>query len=235
MDKNDIVKLFLEIWELYGNSIEPYNTNKIIDNDLLIEEFFFVVLGGFGISYELNKSGLEVIKNKGFTERKFYYNNMENETTCLLKNEFFKKQFEPKTNKKEYRKYRFTNSKPSIIYSAGKWLLNEYNWNLVELLNEEVNIRSILCSCPGFGMKSASWLLRNTGYNVNYAVLDVHILRFVSKIGIEVPKILTEKAYIHIEEILRDICAKIDVSLGKMDYLLWLLGRTGFLDYVEVK
>lgn len=235
MNKNDIIELFIEILELYGSSIEPYNTIKIIDNDLLIDEFFFVVLGGFGISYELNKSGLEVIKNKGFIERKFYYNNKESETTCLLKNEFCKKQFKPKTSKNEYRKYRFINSKPSIIYSAGNWLLNEYNWDLIKLLNDEVNIRNILCSCPGFGMKSASWFLRNTGYNVDYAVLDIHILRFISKIGIEVPKVLTEKAYIQIEEILREICNKIDVSLGKMDYLLWVLGRTGFLDYVEVK
>ncbi len=235
MNKNAIVELFIEMWELYGNSIEPYNTNKITDNDLLIDEFFFIVLGGFGISYELNKSGLEVIKNKGLIEQKFYYNNMESKTTCLLKKEFCEKQFEPITNKKEYRKYRFTNSKPSIIYSAGNWLLSEYNWNLVKLLNDEVNIRNILCSCPGVGMKSASWFLRNSGYNVDYAVLDVHILRFVSKIGIEVPKVLTEKAYIQIEEKLREICDKIDVSLGKMDYLLWILGRTGFLDYVEVK
>ena len=235
MNKNDIVELFIEIWELYGSSIEPYNVRKIRDNDLLIDEFFFVILGGFGINYELNKSGLEIIKNKGLIEQNFYCNKMESETSCLLKNEFIKKQFEPKTNKKEYRKYRFINSKPSIVYSAGNWLLNEYNWNLVKLLNEEVNIRNILCSCPGFGMKSASWFLRNTGYNVNYAVLDVHILRFISKIGIEVPKVLTEKAYIEIEEILREICDKIDVSLGKMDYLLWILGRTGFLNYVEVK
>ncbi|MPN54405.1 putative N-glycosylase/DNA lyase [bioreactor metagenome] len=82
-------------------------------------------------------------------------------------------------------------------------------------------------------MKSASWFLRNIGYSYDYAVFDVHILRFISRIGIDVPNVISDKVYIYLEDILREICNKIGVTLGSMDYLLWILGRNGYLEYVR--
>ncbi len=235
MYKGDIVEIFRGLWNLYGTSKEVNEYVKITDNEALIDEFFFVILGGFGISYELNKSGLKVMKNQGYINRALYTENMFKETVYFIQKEFSKKQFEPKTNNNEFRKYRFIESKPALIASAGNWLLKECRWDLNMLLNDnEINVRKVLCSCPGIGMKSASWFLRNTGYNYNYAVLDIHILRFISRIGIDVPEVITEKGYIHLEEKLRDICDAINVPLGEMDYLLWILGRSGYLDYVGV-
>jgi len=82
-------------------------------------------------------------------------------------------------------------------------------------------------------MKSASWLLRNTGFNDDCAVFDVHILRFLSYLGFNVPKQLTAKVYLNLEEALRKVCNNIGVTLGKMDYLLWLLSRNGFINYAD--
>lgn len=229
-----IVKLFQELWDLYGESIENDKNIRINDNDILLDEFFFVILGGYGISYELNRSGLEVIKSKGLINKFLYSDDMVKETERKIHKEFSIKQFKPMTKNDELRKYRFIDSKPTVLANAGNWLLNKCEWDLYTWLHEsEYNLRNKICDCPGIGMKSASWFLRNTGYNFDYAVLDKHILRFIYRIGIEVPDILTEKGYIYIEETLRQICNEINVSLGKMDYLLWILSRNGYLDYVR--
>ncbi|TAH60805.1 MAG: hypothetical protein EWM50_06375 [Gottschalkiaceae bacterium] len=234
MNINKVEELFRDLWELYGKSIEIDRNAKLTDNDLLIDEFFFVVLGGYGISYELNRSGLNILKSKGLISSHLYTDDKVKEVEVFIREEFSLKQFEPKTKSNELRKYRFIESKPAIVASAGNWIFNECNWNLNEWLDiNDQDSRSKLCKCPGIGMKSASWFLRNIGYNEDYAVFDVHILRFISKIGIDVPNVITEKVYINLENILRAICSRIDVTLGKMDYLLWVLGRSGYLDYVR--
>lgn len=226
--------LFRELWDLFGESIKDNKNAKIMDNEVLIDEFFFVVLGGYGISYELNKSGFNVIKNKGLLNSQFYIDDKVNLVEDLIRKEFSLKQFEPRTKSNELRKYRYIYSKPITIAYAGNWILNECNWNLCDWLNgNEENLREELCNCPGIGMKSASWFLRNVGYNDNYAVFDIHILRFLSKIGFDVPETMTKKSYIYLEDDLRSICNEIDVTLGDMDYLLWVLGRSGYLDYVR--
>lgn len=236
MVSSNAEKILDTLWQMYGSSLEGTSKFRLQDsNQKLIDEFFFIVLGGFGISYELNLSALKILKEKRmlnidlFKEKEALTDTIE-----LLKSEFCKKQFEPRTKSNELRRYRFIDTKPITVTEAGYWLWNECGWNLNEKLHSiGNNSREWLCSCPGIGLKSASWFLRNIGYSDNYAVLDVHILRFVSKIGIEVPKTLSEKAYLHIESVLRELCDKIGVTLGKMDLLLWTLGRYGYLEYVR--
>lgn len=233
MKTNNIVKLFKEIWDLYNKLIDIDKYDKVNDNSLLLEEFFFVILGGFGINYELNKSGLNVIKRKGLIESHFYRDDTFKKTMNLLRKEFSTNQFEPMTKNKELRKYRFIERKSILVASAGNWLLKECEWELSKWLSVNgKSSRDKLCECPGIGMKSASWFLRNIGYNYGYAVLDIHILRFMSRIGLDIPSKITKEVYIDLEETLRDICRQIDVKLGEMDYLLWMLGRNGYLDYV---
>lgn len=146
-------------------------------------------MGGYGISYELNISGLSVLKYKGLLDSYFYEDNEIIRTEKLIRKEFSLRQFEPRTKSSELRKYRYIQSKPRTVAYAGNWMLNECGWNLYDWLNgNEHNLREKLCDCPGIGMKSASWFLRNTGYNDDYAVFDIHVLRFLSKIGFDVPE-----------------------------------------------
>lgn len=236
METNRIEIILKRLWDMYGSSIEGkfYQDNNLC-NEIMLEEFFFILLGGYGISYELNKSALTLLKQKGYLDSSLY-NNQEkiNITASNLKDEFNTKQFEPKSINGEFRKYRFIETKPISIVKAGYWLWQECTWDLESYfsIHKDRFTREWLCSCPGIGMKSASWFLRNIGVNDDYAVFDVHVLRFLGKLGVEVPQFITEKAYIQLEMILRDICNKIGVSLGKMDYLLWILGRNGYLAYV---
>lgn len=226
----------LSLWDMYGTWAQENIKCVRSSNEQLLEEFFFIILGGYGISYEQNISALMVIKNKGIINKKLYINDQVIQSTVMLiRSEFNTRQFEPKTKTGEFRKYRFIQSKPIVITQAGHWLWRECDWDLYKALNEReaLEARNWLCGCPGFGMKSASWFLRNTGFCNDFAVFDVHVLKFLDRIGILVPNNLNEKAYLHLEEILRGICNKIGATLGAMDYLLWCLGRNGFLSYVR--
>lgn len=223
------------LWCMYGSSLNMDETIVQVSNDNVLKEFFFVVLGGFGISYELNISALEVLRNKKYIiSEKYMTREIAAITANQLRYELSLPQFEPATRQGNLRKYRFIETKPITISNAGLWLWNECEWDILGKIENlgSINARYWLCECPGLGMKSASWLLRNTGINDDCAVFDVHILRFLNKLGLEIPENLTQKSYLKLEEALRVICNKIGVSLGSMDYLLWILGRNGFLSYI---
>lgn len=75
----------------------------------------------------------------------------------------------------------------------------------------------------GFGYKEASHVLRNLGFGENIAILDRHILRNLLKLDVidEIPKTLTPKKYMDIEEKMRKYSSKIDISMDRLDLLFW--------------
>ena len=79
----------------------------------------------------------------------------------------------------------------------------------------------------GFGYKEASHFLRNTGH-YGVAILDRHILRIMADFGLisKVPKTITPKRYLEMEEILDRLSEKLDVLPGVLDFYLWYM-RTG--------
>lgn len=82
----------------------------------------------------------------------------------------------------------------------------------------------IVENIKGIGMKEASHFLRNIGYK-NLAIIDFHIVDLLAKHGlIEKPKnrgSLTIKKYIEIENVLKEIAQKTNLSLGELDLYLW--------------
>lgn len=75
----------------------------------------------------------------------------------------------------------------------------------------------------GFGYKEASHVLRNLGFGEDIAILDRHILRNLLKLEVidEIPKTLTQKKYMDIEEKMRKYSNKIDISMDRLDLLFW--------------
>lgn len=75
----------------------------------------------------------------------------------------------------------------------------------------------------GFGYKEASHVLRNLGFGEDIAILDRHILRNLLKLEVidEIPKTLTQKKYMDIEERMRKYSSKIDISMDRLDLLFW--------------
>ncbi len=74
----------------------------------------------------------------------------------------------------------------------------------------------------GFGYKEASHFLRNIGKGGGLAILDRHILKNLREMGvIELPKMLSRKRYIEIEEEMKRFSEKTGIPLSHLDLLFW--------------
>ena len=75
----------------------------------------------------------------------------------------------------------------------------------------------------GLGYKEAGHFLRNIGMGDNIAILDRHILRNMVRYGVirDVPKSLTRKRYLELEEELRKFSRRIGIPMAELDLLFW--------------
>jgi N-glycosylase/DNA lyase len=75
----------------------------------------------------------------------------------------------------------------------------------------------------GLGYKEAGHFLRNIGMGDNLAILDRHILRNMARYGIikEIPRSLTRKRYLELEEALRQFSRRSGIPMAELDLLFW--------------
>ena len=81
----------------------------------------------------------------------------------------------------------------------------------------------IVKNVKGMGWKEASHFLRNVGFGDDLAILDRHILRNMQRLNVieEIPKTITPKAYLDMENRLRNYVKTIDIPMDETDLLLW--------------
>lgn len=77
----------------------------------------------------------------------------------------------------------------------------------------------------GFGYKEASHFLRNVGFGESMAILDRHILKNLARFSVieKIPKSLTRKKYLEIEDEMKKFSEKLGVPMAHLDLLLWSL------------
>jgi N-glycosylase/DNA lyase len=80
----------------------------------------------------------------------------------------------------------------------------------------------LVTNVKGLGWKEASHFLRNIGHR-NLAILDRHILRNLEKYSVirSLPKRLTKKEYLRIEEKFRRFAIAVGLSMDELDLLFW--------------
>ena len=107
-------------------------------------------------------------------------------------------------SKEEYKKFKDTLEKEGAL-AARQWLID--------------NIK-------GLGYKEASHFLRNVGYGEDLAILDVHVLRSLERLGVidEFPKSLSPNKYLQIEEKVRQFSSKLGIPASHLDLLFWSIG-----------
>lgn len=83
----------------------------------------------------------------------------------------------------------------------------------------------IVKNIKGMAFKEASHFLRNVGFGADIAILDRHILKNLVRLEVidEIPKTLTPKIYLEIENKIREYCKYINISMDSLDLLLWYL------------
>lgn len=117
--------------------------------------------------------------------------------------------------------HRFPNTRAEYIVESAK-----YRDKLEEItqFHDSKKLREwIVKNVKGLGYKEASHFLRNIGFD-DYAIIDFHIVDIlVDHNLIERPKTLTKRKYLEIENILRNLARKADLSLAELDLYLWYM------------
>ena len=136
----------------------------------------------------------------------------------LKKNDFLHKDLNPLTFL--IGRTRFQNNKTKYLIEAksknSEIINNLKNLNAVDM--REWLIENI----KGISYKESGHFLRNIGRR-DLAILDRHILKnlFEQKIIEEIPKTLTKKKYLEIENKFKEFSKKINIPMDEIDLLFW--------------
>ncbi|MEM5766403.1 MAG: N-glycosylase/DNA lyase [Candidatus Aenigmatarchaeota archaeon] len=134
-----------------------------------------------------------------------------------------------------FLKVRFSKNKTNYIVEARKKFTVDGKIQIKEFLQtfiDPLELREwFVNNIKGLGMKEASHFLRNVGLSENQlSILDIHILRSLKEFGIieKIPKSLTKKEYLKIENEMKKFSKQINIPLDELDLLLWCR-KTGFI------
>jgi len=132
------------------------------------------------------------------------------------------------TEKEKYvRNVRFYITKAKRLEIASeKFKENKIKQILITngLPNNPIKCREFLVKeVNGYGYKEASHFLRNIGFGESIAILDRHILKNLKKCGVikEIPKTITKKNYLEIEEKMKKYCEKNKINFAELDLIFW--------------
>lgn len=109
--------------------------------------------------------------------------------------------------------YALTNKSKYIVIASKNF--NEIKNNLTRDWLEK-NVK-------GLGMKESSHFLRNIGFK-KLGIIDIHVQRFLKKIGLFDGKIgaLTKKQYLELEKKFFDLSKKLKIPPEELDIAIWL-------------
>lgn len=125
---------------------------------------------------------------------------------------------------------RFKNNKARYLVEIREKMTDE-NGNIItkdffkNLGTVQEKREWIVKNIKGMAYKEAGHFLRNIGFGDNIAILDRHILKNLVRLEIieEVPKTLTKKLYLEIEEKMRMFCKETNIPMDHIDLFLWYL------------
>lgn len=122
---------------------------------------------------------------------------------------------------------RFKYTKAKNIVSARTFFSKNSKINIRGVLSQfssPIEMREFLvANIRGMGYKEASHFLRNIGLGESLAILDRHILKNLVSLGVidVIPKTLTKKKYLEIEEKMRRFAKEIGIPMAHLDLVLW--------------
>ncbi len=128
---------------------------------------------------------------------------------------------------------RFPNNKAKYIFENRKVFTSGRSIRIKDKIDTQDIVKTrewLVKNVKGIGLKEASHFLRNIGHGDDLAILDVHILRNMVKYRLieEMPKTLSRKTYLKLEEKLRLFADSLGVSMGELDILFWS-NQTGII------
>jgi N-glycosylase/DNA lyase len=129
-----------------------------------------------------------------------------------------------------HRLYRFPSARADQLARTHEVIHRESG--LSALLSGFVNADRariwLVANAPGLGPKQASMLLRNAGISYDLAVIDRHVLEYMSLAGIEQPgrsTVASLAGYGRAEGSLRRHAESAGCLVGVMDWAIWIVMR----------
>ncbi len=132
-------------------------------------------------------------------------------------------------------KYRFPNTKAKQIAAARENIYGR-GIRLREMLDkysEPLDLRVALVKLvPGLGMKQASMYLRNVSNSFELAVIDSHVLKYMSMMNLvkKIPSAISKAQYLVKENKLTKYSEKFGYPVGCVDYAIWIVMRVARKD-----
>ncbi len=210
------------VWDRHHSRYCVPASAKPADESGLRRELVFCLLGGHGVTYELASSATEAVMalhpfGTLWTRAKLRRS---------IHHELTRPQFEPRRSNGTPRRYRYPSRKATLLSDAVFWVHDQ--GGLLKGLSvrlTESERREWLCTCPGVGLKTASWLLRNCGWARELAILDVHLVRALSEAGVIIDAQLP-RDYLRIERAYLDWAEHLGACPAALDLFLWDVQRT---------
>ncbi len=121
---------------------------------------------------------------------------------------------------KEYG-HRFPNARANYIIELRK--CKDELEKIVKFRDKKALREWLVNNIKGLGYKEASHFLRNVGFD-DYAIIDFHIIDLLVKYTIiDRPKTITKNKYLKIENVLKKIAKKTNLTLSELDLYLWYM------------
>lgn len=121
---------------------------------------------------------------------------------------------------------RFHNQKAKYIVGARKTFSNKGIMAIRERIDKTDITKTrqwLVDNVKGMSFKESSHFLRNIGQGWDIAILDRHILKNLKRLGVldSLPKSLTKKKYLEIEQRMRIFSKTVGIPLDELDLLFW--------------
>lgn len=133
--------------------------------------------------------------------------------------------------KNNQRRYRFPEARARHLAYTHAAITAEQP-SLFELVNSFQDASEarkwFIKHAPGLGPKQASMFLRNTGVSYDLAILDRHVLSYMSKLGLfSGSKLMVTgfAQYEKCEKVLRKHAEEMNCQVGILDWAIWIVMR----------
>ena len=197
---------------------EAVTLSKVVRHEDIEDELLFCLLGGYGITEEHGRSAWQVVRRLEPFADVWRDDDLFTRIVATLE----LPQFEPRRADGSLRRYRFPKRKAAIIVRARRWVRSRKPLDECLLFwDDPKDRRQILLDCPGLGLKSASWLLRNLGMGDELAVLDIHLVRALQDAKRIDNKIRLPRDYYAVEKAFLDWCHELNAPSAAFDLFIW--------------
>lgn len=177
----------------------------------LIEEIGFCLLGGFGITAELNDAAFRRLKAANVFDLQ-----------AEISEEYIKDLLlEPLSVLGRMQRYRFPNQRASRLSSMRNRLFGT-DLERMPLTWIETALRDV----PGIGPKTAAWIIRNHFGSDHVAILDVHVIRACARLRLFPEKITLPRDYGKLQEKFLSFARALNVRPAVLDAVMWSDMRT---------